>query len=180
MAVVKTLHRLRIPYAITGGYAASVWGRPRSTFDVDVIIELPRSKVDALVQALRKISRSGYLDEGAANQAVERNSEFNFIHPTSGLKIDFWVAGDDAFSQSKLQRRSAKRIMGQRMYFLSPEDLILSKLRWHKESGSELQLRDIEAILRVQRNLDRRYLTQWARRQTTFRIFQELWTKHRT
>lgn len=172
--ISKILENLKIPYAITGGYAVSVWGRPRSTFDIDVVIELFAPKVRLLTSALRKISELSYLDERAAERAVEQKGEFNFIHTESGIKVDFWVAGKEENSQRELNRRIPKVIDGHRIYFLSPEDLILNKLRWHKESESSRQLEDIESILKIQKKIDYKYLKKWAKKQSTFKILESL------
>lgn len=82
--------------------------------------------------------------------AVERKGEFNFIYIESGIKVDFWIQDDQSvFVKSKFQRRVPKVILGQKIYFLFPEDLLLSKLLWYKESESELQRGAMESILRI-------------------------------
>lgn len=178
LKVARILDVLKIPYAITGGYAVSVWGKPRSTFDVDVIIEFPRSKIHVLAEALRKILELSYVDENVMTNAVERRGEFNFIHTESGIKVDFFVLKNDVFSRLKLQRRTAKLIEGKKIYFLSPEDLILSKLLWRKETESELQLRDVESIVKFQKKLDWQYLQKWAKIHTTTKILTTLRKNH--
>lgn len=179
ITVAKILNSLKIPYAITGGYAVSVWGRVRSTLDIDIIVEIPLTKKGDLVKALLQVSELGYVDDEMVTRAIERKGEFNFIHIESGIKVDFWVIGDDAFSRSKIKRRKAKIIQGHKIYFLSPEDLILSKLLWSKLSESELQLGDVESILRIQKKLDRRYLDKWSKIHYTAEILNKLWKKKR-
>ena len=70
--VAEVLEGLDIPYAITGGYAVSIWGKPRTTFDIDIVIELFRPKISALARALRRISEIGYVEESSMERAVER------------------------------------------------------------------------------------------------------------
>src|SRR3989344_3579476 len=156
--IAKILDELDIPYAITGGYAVSVWGRPRSTFDIDVVVELAKPKAVFLSKALRKISELSYVDENMVMRAVERKGEFNFIHSDSGIKVDFWVLRDDSVLRLEIKRRVSKTIDGQKVYFISPEDLILSKLRWYKESESSKQLEDVESIIKIQKKLDWKYM----------------------
>lgn len=172
--IAKILDRLALPYAVTGGYAVSVWGRVRSTLDIDVIIELPLLKIDVLSKALRQISEASYIDENMVIRAVERKGEFNFIHIESGIKVDFWVQGKDEFSQAKLNRKVPQNILGQTVYFVSPEDLILSKLLWYKESGSEMQLKDVESIIAIQKKLDWKYTRRWAKQQMTLKILERI------
>lgn len=173
------LDGLHIRYAVTGGYAVSIWGRLRATFDIDVIIELEKSEASALTDALREISRMSFIDKDLLLEAIERKDEFQFIDVESGIKIDFWVLKDDLFSREKMNRRIARSIEGKMVYFLSPEDLILSKLLWSKESESEQQLGDVASIIRIQRGkLDWKYLKKWAKEHSTLTILEQLLKDH--
>ncbi len=159
LKVAKILKRLNIIYCITGGYAVSVWGRPRSTLDLDIIVKLTVEKLPALSKAMKSLSQAGYLDEAAARDAIENQAEFNFLHPESGLKIDFWTISNDPFGLAELKRRQPKKIGKLTVYFISPEDLILSKLLWYKESESTRHLEDIESIIAISgKTLDLKYL----------------------
>lgn len=172
--IAKILEDLNIVYAVTGGYAVSVWGKPRSTLDIDVIIELLEPQIEKLTAALKGISEMSYVDERMVTWAFERKGEFNFIHSDSGIKVDFWVSRGDKFSRGEFQRRVPKVIAGRKVYFVSPEDLILNKLRWHKESGSELQLRDVTVIIKFQKKLDWGYIRRWAKAQLTLKIIESI------
>lgn len=169
------LDELNIPYIITGGIAVVVWGHPRFTADIDLVIELIPQKIDQLTKALLKIGQDVYVDKEMIKQAIIRQGEFNLIHPTSGLKVDFWVLKrDDPFDQERMARKIAKQIKDQTIYFTSPEDLILAKLLWYKESQSTRQLEDIESILRIQKELDRQYLKKWAKTHSTSEILESI------
>lgn len=157
--VAKVLQGLNINYFVTGGFAVSVWGRPRSTLDIDIVIKLIEPLVIPLAKALRAISKAGYIDENMAKEAIWRKGEFNFIDPASRLKVDFWIAKEDAQALLEFKRKKLKKIDGQKVYFVSPEDLILSKLRWYQQSQSSRQLEDIESILKISgKKLDMDYL----------------------
>jgi hypothetical protein len=54
-------------------------------------------------------------------------------------------------------------IDGATVWVVAPEDLILSKLVWAKNSQSELQLRDVRRLLHAVTRLDRNYLDYWAK-----------------
>src|SRR3989344_2321862 len=174
VAVAKILDRIKIPYAITGGYALAYMGRLRTTFDIDTIIELPHAKIDPLVTALGKISDVSCIDKSMVIRAVERQGEFNFIHPDSGIKVDFWVQGRDSYAELKLKRRRARSIGGYKVFFVSPEDLILAKLVWHKASGSEQQLRDVQSVILMQKKLNWPHLWKWSKRQGTATLLKKL------
>lgn len=172
--IAKILEELKIKYCVAGGYAVSVWGRPRSTFDIDVVVKLRAEEVAALVKKLKSLSKAGYLDESSARGAVAKGGEFNFIHPESGIKTDFWVIKKgDKIGEEELARRVGKKIDDQKVYFISPEDLILSKLRWYQESQSSRQLEDIESVLKFSK-IDIKYLKQQANGQKTFDTLDKL------
>jgi len=173
--IAKIFDKLDILYCVTGGYAVSVWGRPRATFHLDVLIKLKTEELPVLARSLRALSKAGYLDEITAQQAIRCGGEFNYIHPESGMKIDFWVLGQDLITLNELKRRVPKKIGHQTVYFISPEDLILAKLRWHKKSGSDRQLDDVASIIKMQKiKLDVPYLKSKAKKQTVVKYLNKL------
>lgn len=163
--VARALDNLEIEYAVTGGMAVVVWGRPRFTHDVDMVVALSEGQVQGLADALRALNPAGYVDEEMMKDAVAHSGEFNFIDPETSVKVDFWVGRGDAFDASFRKRRIAKTIQGTTVYFASPEDLILSKLLWFKQTQSTRQLEDIESILSISGDvLDHAYISEWTAR----------------
>lgn len=168
------LEALGIPYLVTGGLAVTVWGRPRFTADIDIVIEVPPAKIDTLIESLQSFSEEIAVDSESVREAVRDRSEFNVVDTASGLKLDFWISHDDAFDRERMRRRVQRVVGGQALSFISPEDLILVKLLWHKESGSTRHLEDVESVLRIQENLDRSYLQRWAAQQSTKATLEKL------
>jgi len=175
LKIILILDRLNLDYFVTGGFAVSVWGRPRATFDIDIVIELVEPDAKDLMKALREIFKAGYIDEDAMKEAIKYQKEFNFIDSESGSKIDFWIKKDDELTVQKFKRRKLEKIQGQNVYFVSPEDLILSKLEWYQKSGSTRQLEDIESVLKISGDkLDMNYLNKWAKKLGVFKILNRL------
>lgn len=163
VSVVKILEDINIPYIVSGGMAVFVWGRPRFTADVDIVVELKKTQIDKLNLALRKLGENVYIDKEMMEDALLRQGEFNFIDNNTGTKVDFWILKNTKFDQARLKRKIKKIILGRSVYFTSPEDLILMKLIWHKDSGSFLQLDDIKSIFKASgKKLDMQYLKKWA------------------
>jgi hypothetical protein len=174
----KILEELKIPYAITGGFAIAVWGKPRYTADIDIIIELLEKNIKPLAKKLLEIEKNVYLDEDTMREALINKSEFNFIEPESGIKVDFFVKENTPYNKLKIKRRIGKDIFGQEMFFVSPEDLILSKLLWAKESESQKQYADVEMVLENEKlKLDFKYLNTWAEKHNTLKILKMLITR---
>ena len=178
--IAGILEELEIPYIITGGIAVVVWGRPRFTADIDIVIELLPKKLGFLAEKLLKIDKEVYVDREAMQHALESRGEFNFIHPGAGLKVDFWILRNNAFDRERMKRKIIKKMAGTNISLTSPEDLILIKLLWYKESESTRQLEDVESILKIQKKLDWKYLKKWAKTHSTLTILNTLWRKIKT
>lgn len=173
--IVKILDKLHIQYMVTGGLAVFVWGKPRFTADVDMVIELVRPKVDALADALQKVEEAGYVDRDAMIDALRRRGEFNFISPSMGLKVDFWVVKDDPIAKHEFARRKIKQILGNDIFFIAPEDLILSKLRWYQKGGGERHLEDSRSVIGMMgKRLDYKYIEQSVEQQSLREPYQSL------
>ncbi|MDP3741036.1 MAG: nucleotidyl transferase AbiEii/AbiGii toxin family protein [bacterium] len=160
--VAQILEKLDIPYFLTGGVAVAKWGAPRFTADIDIVVQLVAKNLDKLADELLAIDKYAYVDKDAMRNALDHLGEFNFIHRTSGVKVDFWVLQRDKFNQNRMSRRVPVDVAGQKVYFSTPEDLILSKLNWFKESQSSRHLEDIGSVLDKQRALDLDYLKRGA------------------
>jgi len=173
--IAKIFDKLDIPYAVTGGMAVSVWGRPRFTADIDIVVELLEKNIDLLSKELLKVDKDVYVSEDAMREALETKGEFNFIHPQSQLKVDFWVVKDD-FNKREIVRAITKEIDGKKVNFVTPEDLVLSKLLWYQLSESTRQLEDIESVLRISK-VDIKYIKNMARKQETIEILEDLLKK---
>lgn len=159
--IASKLNQLEIPYVISGGIAVSIWGKPRHTADVDIVIEINSSeKVVDLIKALKKEFPKSYSDEKMALDAFNRKSEFNIIEPEYGLKADFFFTKGE-FQQQEIKRGKNIKVDDRMIRFISPEDLIISKLKWYKEGQSTRQLEDIKSVMDIQNKLDQRYLVLW-------------------
>lgn len=166
--ISKILESLRIPYAVTGGFAVTVWGKPRYTADIDIVVELLEKNIKPLAKELLAIDKNVYADEEMMKDALIYKGEFNFIHPDTGFKVDFFVQDNNFYNKLKIKRAILRNIYGQKIFFVSPEDLILSKLLWSEESYSQKQSEDIKSVLRNTKiKLDLKYIKKWAEKQGT-------------
>lgn len=159
-----TLERLGIPYLVTGSMATIAYGEPRFTNDIDVVVALRPEQVDAFCAAFP--APEFYCPRETVAQAVRDRFPFNILHPESGLKIDVLIPTDSEFDRARLSR--GVRVQGGpdfAAWFASPEDVIVKKLQYFQEGGSEKHLRDIAGVLKVRgERLDRAYIAAWADR----------------
>jgi len=162
--LVVTLEKISVPYLLTGSLATSAFGEPRFTHDIDVVVWLTLAQVPPLCAAFP--APDYYCDQTAAEHAARQRFQFNILHPASGQKVDVIVATDSEFDRARLAR--GIRVPAGPDFdatFSAPEDLIIKKLEYFREGGSEKHLRDIVGVLKVQgERVDRAYLTDWIAR----------------
>jgi hypothetical protein len=163
--VAQTLAELSIPYLVVGSVASSLLGFSRTTNDADIVADIQLDQISPLFAAL---NATFYIDEQAVRRAILERRSFNVIHFDSLFKIDVYVPAADEFSQQQLKRRRQETLLpdsSQTVYLATPEDVILSKLRWYRPGGemSERQLTDVAGIIKVQgQRLDVSYMRDWA------------------
>lgn len=158
--VLRALEGAGVPYMLTGSFASSFHGAPRTTQDVDIVIAPTLGSLQRLVSAFPEDQY--YVSREAALQAYGSESLFNVIDLESGWKIDFIVRKSRPFSIEEFERRREADLMGTTLYIASAEDVLLSKLEWAKMAGSERQIRDVAGILRTQGpDIDTRYVERW-------------------
>jgi hypothetical protein len=157
------MEQMSIRYLVTGSIATIAYGEPRFTNDIDILVELKSCQIESFCQQFS--DPDFYVSKSAVSQVVAHHFQFNVIHPESGLKVDFILLSDSPFDQSRLARRRQLVVIDEGpVWFASPEDVILKKLVYYREGGSEKHLRDIAGVLKVQgAQLDREYLSQWAK-----------------
>jgi hypothetical protein len=157
---VRRLNRARIEYLLTGSMASNYWGIPRTTHDLDFVVQLPAQSIPSLIDEFRD---DFYLDEPAVRAALTPPYQFNAIDRRSALKIDFWMLRSDPFEMSVFQRRLSVNFLGERAWIATAEDVILHKLYWDSLTPSERQISDAAGVVAVQSDsLDRDYMQQWA------------------
>jgi hypothetical protein len=158
--VVKALESAGVPYMLTGSFASSFHGAPRTTQDVDIVIAPTLGSLQRLI--LEFPEDRYYVSREAALQAYGAESLFNVIDMESGWKIDFIVRKSRPFSIEEFERRREAELLGTTVYIASAEDVLLSKLEWAKMSGSDRQIADVAAILRTQgTDVDVEYVKRW-------------------
>ena len=158
---LRRLNRTGVTYYLTGSMASNYWGIPRTTHDLDFVIQLPPSAVPRIVQAF---SGDYCLDEAAVRAAYQPPHQFNAVDTRSALKVDFWLPKPEPFDKEMLQRRVPATLFGEPAWIATAEDVILHKLVWSRITPSDRQLGDAAGVVAVQADaLDKNYLRQWAR-----------------
>lgn len=161
---VGVLEEQNVTYLLVGSMASGAYGEPRLTHDIDIVVDLALSQAPAICAAFPPPDY--YVSLEAAREAVRNRRSFNVVHPTSGNKIDFLVARDDEWGRTQLARRKRIPVLPDvDAYAADPRDVILGKLLYYQEGGSEKHLRDITSMLNVSAGeIDRDDVAKWASR----------------
>lgn len=161
LEISSALREAGVKHCVGGSVASSRHGVYRSTADIDLVADLDENAARSLC---RKVSGAYYLSETAAVDAVRRGGSFNLIHLATGIKVDCFVVGRDAFRGMQCERSQPD---DRGIRYLSPEDSVLTKLRWFRDGGeaSDRQWQDLLGVMRAQRGrLDDAHLDDWASR----------------
>jgi hypothetical protein len=168
--VTERLESAQMPYMVTGSMAANYYAVPRMTRDIDIVVELSMADVDQLCGLFE---RDFYADRDTVRAAVAEQSVFNLIHMERVVKVDFIVRKDSEYRRAEFARRRQASAEGRGFFVVAPEDLIISKLEWARDSHSEVQLADVRNLLASVAALDRDYLTRWVERLGLETLYRE-------
>ena len=160
--ILSRLEVAEFPYCLVGGMAAIAYGRPRLTLDADLVLALSPGRVDRLVAAFP--SEEFYLppDEVLiAETRREARGYFNIIHLATGMKADCYLPGRNPLAHWELKNRRRLVVDFGEAWFAPPESVIVNKLLFFKEGGSEKHLEDIRAMLESTADIDRKVLAEW-------------------
>jgi len=171
--VIQRLESAGIRYMITGSVAANFYVTPRMTRDIDIVINIEHTDAEQLYSLF---SEDFYVDIALIKDAISRQRMFNIIHNEGIIKIDFIIRQDNEYRKVEFDRRGSIDLEGLSVYVVSPEDLILSKLYWAKDSMSGLQIMDVRNLLRIP-GIDMEYIKKWVDKLELNEIFKKVVNK---
>ena len=149
---VGPLEREGVRYAVTGSVAGSAYGEPRLTNDIDIVVGVDPALVGRLLRCYP--TADFYVPPEEVIEVEVRRAQrghFNVIHHDTGFKADFYPAGRDALQEWALSAARRLEVDGAPIALAPPEYVIVKKLEFHREGGSQKHLDDIAAMLRHQR-----------------------------
>ena len=160
------LERTGIAYMVGGSYASSAHGKPRSTNDIDVVLRIDESMIDAFFSEFEQDYMVSKPTIEQALQSDEWFRSFQIINYASLLRVDCFVPVSEPFAASEFARRRRIHIYpGLEVWVSSPEDIVIRKLQWFVLGGSksDKQWNDIVGVLEARSGiLDDAYLDLWS------------------
>ena len=171
--VLNQLEKLDIPYVVIGAFAGSSYGVTRTTFDIDIVVDMTESHIQSLVDVFP--APRYYADQDQMRDSIRLGILFNIIDSSEGSKVDLipltMKPGYD-FALTNRIRREAGSISGDTFeaWFARPEDVIIGKLMaWDEGRGykHETDIRDILAAIKLEddpelsASFDVNYISDW-------------------
>lgn len=147
---IGPLQSQAIPYMVTGGFAAILYGEPRLTNDIDLVLSIHDQDSRKLATAFPE--KEFYLPPADVIVAESRRparGHFNIIHHSSGFKADIYLVNRDPFQLWAWERRKEIAIESRPVWLAPPEYVVVKKLEYYREGGSPKHLEDIRAMLRI-------------------------------
>ena len=164
---VGPLNRANIRYIIGGSVAAIFYGEPRLTHDVDIVVVLTASDIQRLPEIFPEsdfyLPPTEIIRDEVARGA---QGQFNIIHMATGYKADFYPAGVvDELNAWGFQNRKETPFEGETLVLAPPEYVIVRKLQYFREGGSEKHLRDIRSMIAISgEQIHNTQLQDWVQR----------------
>lgn len=168
MRVVDALERAQVPYMLVGAFSSNYHGVPRSTQDVDFVVELDRP----LTADFNKVLGEDFEPEDQLSFETNTGTyRQEFRVKDSLFKVELFRLSDDPFDQRRFKRRIFADALGRKIWFPTPEDVIVMKLRWARAKDKD----DVREVMSVQRdNLDWKYIEEWCGKHGSLRLMNSI------
>jgi len=148
LVFLRPLNKLKIPYMVTGSMAAMIYGEPRLTHDIDLVIDLKKKRINDFHEAFN--SKKFYVPPVEVlniEAARKMNGHFNLLHQDTGFKADVYLKGKDELHTWAFEHGTTEIISNETIWVAPPEYVILRKLMYYKEGKSEKHLNDIRSMM---------------------------------
>lgn len=171
--VISSIESAGIDYMIVGSIAGTVYGEPRLTNDLDLVVSMSSSSADKFIQAFNP--KDFHIPpKEIFSQEITRGGQTNLLHHESGLIIDIMFQKSNPHARSEFARKKRIEILrGIIAWIAAPEDVIIAKLRFYRDGESEKHLIDIRGIL-ANTEVDRSYLDEWIKKSDLTGTFQKV------
>jgi hypothetical protein len=154
--VCRLLDESNYKYMVSGSIALNIYGIPRMTRDIDIVIELSENRIEEFTN----LFPDSYFDKNTIKSEIKKQGMFNIIDHSTGFKIDFIIRKETEYFTFAFQRRKRIKELDTELWVISLDDLIIAKIIWIQQLKSEKQIFDIENLLQnPERNIV--YIKSW-------------------
>jgi hypothetical protein len=168
LRVVDLLNSTGVPYMIVGSFASIRYARPRYTGDADFVVEPGDFR---LGPALRSLGADYRLVEQLSFETVTFTTKIEMEYVPARFRFEFFVLSDDPYDRERFARRREVDWEGRRAFVLALEDVIVTKLRWHRRKDRQ----DVQDVIAVSGGrVDWDYVHRWCDLHGTRKLLDEI------
>lgn len=170
ITLIEALEAEAVPHMLAGSFASMVYGIPRSTKDVDFVVELEEPRFSRLIARLIpdfELDPQQYLETSTWTRRYILKAR------RSAFKVEFFLRSEDPHHLSQWSRRRTvfNSIVQHHVTMPTPEDVIVQKIRW----GRPQDRIDAENVMDVQMDkLDWPYIEHWCDVHGTRKLLEEI------
>jgi hypothetical protein len=166
--VADALEACAIPYLLSGSFASNYYGIPRSTKDADFVLQM---QIAAGTEFAKQLGTDFHLEPQLSFETNTGTFRQILHHKKKTFKVELFLLSPDPHDQSRFQRRRVLPLLQRRLWLPSPEDVIVTKLRWARGKDKD-DARDVMAV--QQDKLDWAYIAEWCQHHGTSTLLEEL------
>lgn len=172
IAVVDALEASGLPYMVVGSLSSNYYGVPRSTGDADFVIALAGRPITDILQ---RLGPEFQLEQQMSFETITATQRYKLHVSGTQFEVELFLLGSEAHDQSRFNRRRRVAFYGRNAFVPSPEDVVVTKLRWSLQGSRWKDRDDVRNVLAVQAgNLDWDYMQRWCREHGTLDLLNEI------
>jgi len=170
--VVDALERLGVPYMLVGSFYSNAYGVARNTQDADFVVQLDRITISQLAA---KLLPEFQLNPQSSFETITATTRYVLEVPAEDFKVELFLLSDDPHDRARFERRRRLEVFGGPTYLPSPEDVVITKLRWSRHGNRQKDLSDARDVIAVSGpQLDWAYVERWCDEHGTRKLLDVL------
>lgn len=172
LAAIDALERVAVPYMVVGSLSSNLYGIPRSTKDADFVLQ---TGPDTIQHVMRQLGPDFRLEPQVSFETVTGTTR-HIIETIEGtFRIELFQLSDDAHDQERFSRRKRTKILACDAFAPTPEDVVITKLRWSRQGGRSRDIDDVRSVVAVQGDaLDWDYIHRWCDEHGTRELLDDI------
>lgn len=174
---IEALEKLGLDFMLVGGLSSMAYGIPRSTKDADIVLSVAPDSLEILAEHLGPEFK---LDPQGSFEMVTGMMRYHLRIPSIAFEIELFLLSADPHDQARFERRRSfpSEQLGIHAVIPSPEDVIITKIRWYAVAKRGKDADDVRDVIAVQGDeaLDWDYIHRWVDEHGTRELLNEIRT----
>lgn len=170
--MLEALNASGINYIVTGSFATNLYAVPRSTQDVDFVVD---AKPEELQLLFSQLPKSICVDSQMRFDTITYAYRYDLVVEGLAFGIEIFLMTDDEHNKERFRRKRSGTVQGVKASIPTAEDIIVQKVRWSARGRRVKDVQDVKAIIDAQRNnLDWPYIESWCDKHGTRDLLEQL------